>query len=154
MQRPHVAPSAFASGDLGQGLIGMVNAITTIGSKAPAPASAEQNDALAEAEDSAQSHWSHMLLLAHMHAAAAHLGWRWLKLPVASMDEVQGDLVVVLDAAGEVQQLLTLQRLCRFADRCRDVPFTDGPGLIDAATDGGVLELEHEGTWSYWEQVN
>eukprot|EP00983_Pelagomonas_calceolata_P098897 1158399-Pelagomonas_calceolata.AAC.1 len=44
-------------------------------------------------------------------------------------------------------------RHMRFADRCRDVPFTDGPGLIEAATDGGMLELEHEGTWSYWEQL-
>eukprot|EP00983_Pelagomonas_calceolata_P098899 1158399-Pelagomonas_calceolata.AAC.3 len=47
-----------------------------------------------------------------MHAVAAHLGWRWLKLPLTSMDEVQGDLVVVLDGAGEVEQLQTLLRLC------------------------------------------
>mmetsp|Transcript_12342 Transcript_12342/g.33677 ORF Transcript_12342/g.33677 Transcript_12342/m.33677 type:complete len:712 (+) Transcript_12342:598-2733(+) len=151
--QPLVAASAFESEDRGQGLICMANAIATFGSKMPTPASAEQSDALAELEDAVQSHLSHVLLLAHMHAVAAHLGWRWLKLPLTSMDEVQGDLVVVLDGAGEVEQLQTLLRLCRFADRCRDVPFTDGPGLIEAATDGGMLELEHEGTWSYWEQI-
>ena len=58
-------------------------------------------------------HVSHTLLLAHMHAMAQVVGWRWLRVPVASMDEWLGDLVVLLDSAGEVQQLQTLLRLCR-----------------------------------------
>jgi len=41
----------------------------------------------------------------------------------------------------------------RLCDRCRDVPGAHGPALVEVATDSGLLELEHEGLWSYWEQV-
>jgi hypothetical protein len=55
-----------------------------------------------------------LLLLAHLHRAAQHVGWKWLALPLCSMDEMQGDLVVVLDSVGEVEQMQMLLKLCRY----------------------------------------
>lgn len=62
-------------------------------------------------------HCSHLLLLTYIHRVALHVGWKWIALPLSALDEMQGDLVVVLDSVGDIEQMQLLLKWCRY--ECR-----------------------------------